>query len=286
MKAKARRPELKPETPAVHRILDRVVRYLGESHDRRPTLFDAAESLDVSPKVLAAIPTVRALLGPTGMEAFLDWTVRDWLQYHYLLVHQGYRYGTPELQPTWRGRTLLKNPLDCWIHQEIIHRTKPDVLVELGVAYGGSAAFFGDLMELAGHGEVLAIDVSLERAREFSHPRVTLIEGSSVDLATIARVHRHCEGKRVMLFADSNHAREHVLAELRAYADLVGRGMYFIVEDTLADVLDLMPVPIGGPLRAVEAFLKERDDFEQDIEVAERYVMSQSPYGFLRRVRG
>jgi cephalosporin hydroxylase len=250
----------------------------------RPTLVEAAAALEVSPKLLAALPVVRQLLAPDGMEGFLDWTLRDWLNYHYLFVHQGYRYGQPDLQPHWRGQTVLKNPLDCWIYQEILHTTRPDILVELGVAFGGSAKFFADLMELAGHGEVLAVDISMQRAAGFSHPRVKLIQGSSIDPHIVSQVKQQCEGKRVMVIGDSNHASEHVLAELHAYADLVGLGMYFIVEDTLADVLGLMPVPVGGPLQAVEHFLRDRNDFVQDLRCAERYILSQSPHGFLKRI--
>ncbi|HEX6511336.1 MAG TPA: CmcI family methyltransferase [Chloroflexota bacterium] len=270
--------------PAARELIRRVVTYLAQDGVKETDVQAVADALDVSPKLLLAIPVIRQLLQPAGLEAYLDWTVRDWLMYHYVFVHQGYRYGLPELQPTWRGRTLLKNPLDCWVYQEIVHRTRPDVLLELGVAFGGSALFFADLMELAGHGGVLGVDVSLDRARDVSHPRIEFLEGSSVEPVIVEEVRRRCHGKRVMVFADSNHAADHVLAELRAYADLVGPGMYYIVEDTLADVLNLMPVPIEGPLAAVETFLAERTDFERDVRVAERYVLSQSPYGFLRRV--
>lgn len=251
------------------------------AHDTPPPLEAVAKEMGVSPQLLRAMPELRPFLGPQGIERFLDWTVRDWLNYHYHFVHQGYRYGYPELQMTWRGYRLIKNPLDCWVYQEIISRTKPDVLIELGVAFGGSAAFFADIMTLNGQGEVLGIDISLERAQP--HPRVTFWEGSSVDPAMVARVHEYCRGKKCMLFADSNHAHHHVLAELRAYADLVGEGMYIIVEDSLADVMDSMPVPIEGPLPAIDAFLAEDPRFEQDLAVSERYLMTQSPYGFLVR---
>lgn len=269
---------------AAGELVGKVIRYLAD-HPDQADLQSVARALEVSPKLLVAVPVIRQLLQPAGLEGFLDWTLRDWLHYHYLFLHQGYRYGEPELQPTWRGRVLLKNPLDCWIYQEILHRTKPDVLLELGVAYGGSAQFFADIMELSGHGEVLGVDISLERAHGFNHPRVTLIEGSSIAPETVAHVHERCRGKRVMVFADSNHAADHVLAELQAYAGLVGMDMYYIVEDTLADVLDLMPVPIDGPLAAVNSFLANHPEFERDSRIAERYILSQSPYGFLRRVR-
>lgn len=252
-------------------------------HETPPSLEFVAQKLGVSPLLLHGIPELRPFVGPQGIERFLDWTVRDWLNYHYLFVHQGYRYGRPELQMDWRGHRLIKNPLDCWVYQEIINRTRPDVLIELGVAFGGSAVFFADVMELIGHGEVLGIDISLERAQGVSHSRVTFWEGSSVDPGTIQRVREHCRGRKCMVFADSNHAETHVLQELRAYADLVGEGMYLIVEDSLADIMDTMPVPIAGPLPAIRTFLEEDPRFEQDLAVSERYLMTQSPYGFLVR---
>lgn len=253
------------------------------ANDSPPSAEDLAQELGVSPHLVRSIPELRPFLASQGIERFLDWTVRDWLNYHYHFVHQGYRYGMPHMQQTWRGHRLIKNPLDCWIYQEIIARTKPDVLIELGVAFGGSAVFFADVMELIGHGEVLGLDISLERAKGVSHPRVTFWEGSSVDPATVERVHARCRGKKCMVFADSNHARQHVSAELTAYADLVGEGMYLIVEDSLADVMDAMPVPIDGPLPAIREFLAVDSRFEQDMAVSERYLMTQSPYGFLVR---
>lgn len=251
--------------------------------DSPPSAEELAQVLGVSPHLVRSIPELRPFLTSQGIERFLDWTVRDWLNYHYHFVHQGYRYGMPHMQQTWRGHRLIKNPLDCWIYQEIIARTKPDVLIELGVAFGGSAVFFADVMELMGHGEVLGLDISLERAKGVSHSRVTFWEGSSVNPATVERVYAHCRGKKCMVFADSNHAKQHVFAELMAYADLVGEGMYFIVEDSLADVMDTMPVPIEGPLPAIREFLALDARFEQDMAVSERYLMTQSPYGFLVR---
>jgi cephalosporin hydroxylase len=248
-----------------------------------PTVTEVARALSISPKLIASLPELAFLFRKPGIEDVLDWTLRDWLHYHYHFVHQGYRYGYPELQQRWRGVPLLKNPLDCWVYQEIIVETRPDVLVELGVAFGGSATFFADVMQLMGHGEVLGVDVSLDRARGVSHPRVTFIEGSSVSPDTVAEVHRRCEGKRVMLFADSDHQAEHVLDELEAYHDLVGQGMYFIVEDSLADVMKWMPVPVDGPLSAIERFLADHPEFESDLRRGEKYLLTQSPYGFLRK---
>ena len=251
--------------------------------DVTPTAEEVARALGTSPKLVTSLPELAFLWKPPGIEDVLDWTLREWLHYHYHFVHQGYRYGYPELQQKWRGVPLLKNPLDCWVYQEIITETRPDVLVELGVAFGGSATFFADVMQLQGHGEVLGVDISLERARGVSHPRVTFLEGSSVGAEMVAEVHARCAGKRVMLFADSDHQAEHVLAELEAYQDLVGEGMYFIVEDSLADVMQWMPVPIDGPLVAIRRFLAGHPEFTSDQRWGEKYLLTQSPYGFLRK---
>jgi len=251
--------------------------------DTYPSLEEVAVDLGYSAVALRSIPAVRTFFAPKGIEASLDWTVRDWLLYHYYFVHQGYKYGGEDLQQTWLGTPIVKLPLDCWVYQEIIYDTKPDVLVELGVAFGGSGRFFADIMELMGHGIVLGVDIDISRAAGVTHPRIERIEGSSIDKEVVAEVYRRCEGKRVMVFADSDHRYAHVLGELGAYSALVSPGCYFIVEDTLADVLDLMPVPVGGPLQAVREFLAENGDFELDAQVAEKYLMTQSPYGFLRR---
>lgn len=249
-----------------------------------PPVEKVAEATGYPPKVLLSIPEVRSLFDPIGIEAYLDWTLRDWLEYHYHIVHQGYRYGAPELQQTWRGVPIIKNPLDCWVYQEIIYRTRPDVLLELGVAFGGSGLYFADFMDSIDHGMVLGVDIDISRAADVQHPRIERLEGSSVGPEMVAEVTRRCEGKRVMVIADSDHRETHVLAELESYFGLVGEGMYMIVEDTLADVMNQMPVPVGGPLPAVHRFLAGHPEFELDMTLSEKYLLTQSPYGFLRRV--
>ncbi|NTW37277.1 MAG: cephalosporin hydroxylase, partial [Syntrophobacteraceae bacterium] len=178
-----------------------------------------------------------------------------------------------------------KNPLDCWVYQEIIYRTRPDVLLELGVAFGGSGLYFADLMDSLDHGMVLGVDIDISRAADVQHPRIERLEGSSVAPEVVAEVWKRCAGKRVMVIADSDHRETHVHAELEAYCGLVSEGMYIIVEDTLADVMNAMPVPVGGPLPAVRRFLADHDDFELDMNLAEKYLLTQSPYGFLQRTK-
>ena len=268
---------------ARNQLIRKVLAYVAKIEDRQPTLEEVAAALEVSPKLVGALPELRFLWKPIGIEGVLDWTLRDWLRYHYHFVHQGYRYANADLQQTWRGHKLLKNPLDCWVYQEIIAATKPDVLLELGVMFGGSAVFFADVMQLIDHGEVLAVDISLDKAKGVSHPRITFLEGSSVAPEMVADIHRRCAGKRVMVFCDSDHAAPHVLGELEAYQDLVGDGMYIIVEDSLADVMDWMPVPLEGPLPAIHEFLAKHPEFHTDLRLGEKYLLTQSPYGFLRR---
>ena len=133
---------------------------------------------------------------------------------------------------TWLGVPAYKCPLDLWIYQEIIHQTRPDVIVETGTAHGGSALFMATVCQAAGRGRVVTIDTT-PRARMPQHPRITYLRGSSIDPGTLDRVRSLIEqDERVMVVLDSLHNRDHVLAELRAYAPLVTVGCLLIAEDT------------------------------------------------------
>jgi cephalosporin hydroxylase len=184
----------------------------------------------------------------------------------------------------WLGVQALKGPWDVWIAQEILWETRPDLVVETGVFAGGSTLFYADMLELIGHGQVLGVDVDLTRAHERvrAHPRVTLLEGSSVDPQTVERIREIASGKSVMLNLDSDHAAAHVLQELRLLADLVTPGCYMIVEDTA------IGKPLGkhllpGPAEALEEWLAEGQPFEVDPS-REKFLLTASPGGYLRRV--
>jgi cephalosporin hydroxylase len=185
---------------------------------------------------------------------------------------------------TWAGAKALKGPWDLWIAQEILWETRPDLLVETGVHEGGSTLFYAHMFDLIGGGAVLGIDVDLSRvhpaARE--HPRVTLIEGSSVDDEVVERVRDAARGKRVMLNLDSDHAAAHVLEELRQLAGMVSPGCYLVVEDTA------IGRPLGkhllpGPAEALEEWLAEGQPFEVDPS-REKFLLTASPGGYLRRL--
>lgn len=183
------------------------------------------------------------------------------------------------------GVRALKNPLDAWVYQEIIHDVKPDVIVEIGSYEGGSTLFFANMLDLLGHGTVISIDIDRSKYR-VNHERIVAITGDSSAPDTIARVIELCRGRAVLVVHDGNHNKEQVLRDLQAYSKLVSVGSYFIVEDGIVDLFDPGD-GIGqqkeGPLLAVEEFLRGNSNFVADLE-RERYILTYNPRGFLRRV--
>ena len=184
---------------------------------------------------------------------------------------------------TWAGVRALKGPWDLWIAQEILWETRPDLVVETGVHEGGSTLFYAQMLDLIGHGEVIGVDVDLSTVEPqvARHPRVTLIEGSSVAPEVVEQVTGAARGNRVMLNLDSDHAAAHVLRELRLLAGLVSSGCYLIVEDTA------IGRPLGkhllpGPAEALEEWLAEGQPFEVDPS-REKFLLTASPGGYLRR---
>lgn len=247
------------------------------------------ESAKVHPKLLYFNPHIhdvaRLFGGKSNFERLLDMPLRDWMLYHHHYVHQAYRYGDPGMQQTWLGHHILKSPMDCWIYQELIARVKPDVLIELGVMFGGASHFYASIMDLVGHGEVLGIDISLAKVKSVDNKRISYIEGSSTSVEIFEQVKERVAGKTVMVIADSDHEKNHVLGEMRLYSQLVSVGSYFVAEDSLNDVMHWHPVPNEGPQAAVYSFLEENDSFIPDLRYAEKYILTLSPYGFLLKVK-
>jgi cephalosporin hydroxylase len=208
-------------------------------------------------------------------------TVRDFnvLYYHGLDGHNLY------LTTSWLGVPTRKCPLDTWVYQEILHRTRPEVIVETGVNCGGSTLFLASLCDLLGGGEVLAVDITLQGVAPVvrAHPRVRLFEGSSTDPAIVGRVREACAGRRTMVILDSDHTAAHVLAELRAYGPLVTPGCYLICEDTNVNGHPALPEFGPGPYEAVQTFLAENTGWQVDRD-CERLLVTFNPNGYLRRV--
>jgi cephalosporin hydroxylase len=186
-------------------------------------------------------------------------------------------------ETNWLGAQALKNPLDLWVYQEIIVEQRPELIVETGTYRGGSAFYLASICDLVGVGEVVSIDVEPLRDDYPAHPRITYLGGkSSTDPDAVGQVRGRAKGKRVLVVLDSDHSQAHVEAELAAYAPLVQVGGYVIVEDSNIGQIrkDLLP----GPLQAIEAFLARTDEFEID-RSREKFLITQNPSGYLRRVR-
>lgn len=154
---------------------------------------------------------------------------------------------------TWLGRPIIQLPEDLVRLQELVFTVKPDLIIETGVAHGGSAIFFASMLQLlGGDGRVVSVDIEIRphnRAAIEAHPmfpRITLIEGSSTAPETVAQVKRHVKpGAKVLVILDSNHTKKHVADELELYAPLVTKGSYIVATDGI--MLDLYDVPGGKP---------------------------------------
>lgn len=180
------------------------------------------------------------------------------------------------------GVQALKNPLDAWVYQEIIWEQQPDIIVEIGNAYGGSTLMLAHLCDLMGHGQIIGIDLSHIHipAQVTSHPRVTLIEGEAVQV--FPQVQSLIQDKaKVLVIEDSAHTFDNTLNILRCYQELIQPGGYFIVEDGICHHgLDIGPQP--GPYEAIEAFVREGTEFEIDRN-REGFLITWNPKGFLRK---
>ncbi|HEY8035035.1 MAG TPA: cephalosporin hydroxylase family protein [Methylobacter sp.] len=200
---------------------------------------------------------------------------------------------------TWMGRPIIQFPQDMVAMQEIIWATKPDLIIETGIAHGGSLIYYASLLEMMGlDGYVLGIDVDIRthnRTEIDAHPmrkRIEMVQGSSIASDTVAAVSKHAEGKKsVLVVLDSNHTHEHVLKELEFYSPFVTNGNYLVVYDTLVenmpdDLIKDRPWGKGNnPKTAVWEFLKTTDRFEIDKSIEAKILITVAPDGYLKRVR-
>lgn len=206
----------------------------------------------------------------------------------------GYQYNFD-----WLGVPIIQVPQDIVAIQEIIWKTKPDVIIETGVARGGSLILSASILHLLnGNGKVIGIDIDIRdhnRAAIESHSlafRINLIQGSSIELSTIEQVNNFIKAEdRVMVILDSNHTHEHVLKELNLYSPLVTKDCYLIVMDTLVDD---MPDNYfknrswgknNNPKTAVYEFLKSSDRFEIDESMHNKLLITVAPDGYLKCVK-
>lgn len=205
---------------------------------------------------------------------------------------------------SWLGRPIIQLPQDVFAMQELIWSTQPDLIIETGIAHGGSLIFSASMLELnaacggPADAEVVGVDIDIRahnRQAIEAHPmfkRISMIQGSSVAPDIIEQVRAKAGGKqRVMVCLDSNHTHDHVLAELRAYAPLTTVGSYCVVFDTAieevpAEMFNDRPWgPGNNPKTAVHEFLKLTDCFEIDEQITNKLLITVAPDGYLKRVK-
>jgi len=200
---------------------------------------------------------------------------------------------------SWMGRPLIQFPQDMVAMQEIIWRVQPDVIIETGVAHGGSLIYYASLLELlGGDRKVIGIDIDIRahnREEIEKHPmsrRIQLVQGSSVEESTAAQVRDLALGRqRALVILDSNHTHDHVLRELQLYSPLVKAGSYLVVFDTLIedmpdDLIHNRPWGRGNnPKTAVREFLKSNDRFAVDVAMEHKLLITVAPGGYLQCLR-
>jgi cephalosporin hydroxylase len=201
---------------------------------------------------------------------------------------------------SWMGRPIIQYPQDMIAMQELIWEIKPDLIIETGIAHGGSLIYYASLLELIGKGEILGIDIDIREHNKIEiekHPmskRIKMIQGSSIAPEIVDQVRVYAKGKQsILVVLDSNHTHEHVLEELKAYAPFVTKDSYAVVFDTIVEYLpdDYMPGhkrpwSVGdNPLTAVVEYLKSNDDFVIDKSINNKLLISVAPNGYLKRIK-
>nr|WP_314861107.1 cephalosporin hydroxylase family protein [uncultured Undibacterium sp.] len=204
---------------------------------------------------------------------------------------------------SWLGRPIIQYPQDIIAMQELIWEVKPDLIIETGIAHGGSLIFYASMLELCAlsggpqDAQIIGIDIDIRahnRQAIVDHPmnrRITMFEGSSIAPEMVAKVvELASQKKNIMLVLDSNHTHDHVLAELNAYASLTSLNSYCVVFDTvIEDMPDGMfndrPWGVGNnPKTAVHAYLQSHPEFVIDKNMDHKLQISVAPDGFLKRI--
>lgn len=230
-----------------------------------------------------------------GEDAALQQATRDWMDQ---ANARKYSYHFE-----WMGRPIIQYPQDMVAMQQIIWAVQPDLIIETGIAHGGSLILSASMLELnaacggPADAAVVGVDIDIRphnRAAIEAHPlskRISLLQGSSIGADIISQVKARAAGKKnVLVFLDSNHTHAHVLAELRAYAPLVTRNSYCVVFDT---VIEDMPAsmfpdrpwgPGNNPKTAVQQWLPEHPEFQVDQSLESSLLITVAPSGYLKRI--
>ena len=201
---------------------------------------------------------------------------------------------------TWMGRPIIAYPQDMIAMQEIIWDVQPDLIIETGIAHGGSIIYYASLLELIGkNGKVLGIDIDIRphnRALIEDHPmfkRIDMIEGSSIDASVFSRVKEYAINfDKILVCLDSNHTHAHVLQELELYSELVSVGSYCVIFDTIVENLPSNYMPGGrpwnpgnNPMTAVKQFISHNNNFQVQYDIDNKLLVSVAPSGYLKRIK-
>lgn len=196
------------------------------------------------------------------------------------------------------GVPIIQYPQDIIALQEIIWNIKPDLIIETGIAYGGSLIFYASMLELLGKGKVLGIDIEIRehnRKAIENHSlfkRIEMIENSSIDKETIKKITEFSQGfNKIMVVLDANHTYSFVLKELELYSKLVSVGSYLVVLDTIIEDLPedfFTERPFGkdnNPKKAVKEFLIKNKNFKIDKDIENKVLITVAPDGYLKRIK-
>ncbi len=202
---------------------------------------------------------------------------------------------------SWLGRPIIQFPQDIIALQEIIWKIKPDLIIETGIARGGSLIFSASILELIGKGRVLGIDIEIRKenfrkiVKHRLSKRIKMLEGSSIDKDIISQVYKIAnKNKKILVILDSNHSHDHVLSELNAYSKLVKKGSYLIVFDTsINDIPKKYSKKLmsgnwskeNNPKTAVREFLRYNNRFNVDKEIENKLLITVAPDGYLKCIK-
>ena len=239
---------------------------------------------------MSFVDEVNSRVGQNPKNASLKKSADDFMRES---LKSGYSYNF-----SWLGVPIIQYPQDVLAIQEVIWKVKPDLIIECGVARGGSILFSASMLSLIGNGgKVVGVDIDIrDHARKaiadskFADS-ITLIQGSSIEQSTIAQVHAIAKNyKNILVILDSNHTEDHVVKELEAYASLVSLSSYCMVFDS---VVEFFPEETSvdrpwnkgdNPHTAIMKFLKTNKNFEIDPYFQNKTLITVAPDGFLRRI--
>ena len=198
---------------------------------------------------------------------------------------------------TWLGRPIIQYPQDLIALQEIIWSTKPDLIIETGIARGGSLIFSASILEMIGKGQVLGIDIDIREQNKQAiknhnlFKRISMFEGSSIDKKIVKKVYEFAKGKKnILLLLDSLHTHKHVLEELNLYSNLIKKNNYIVVYDTIVNDMPKNSFENrpwnkkNNPKTAVKEFLSKNNKFKIDKEIENKLLITSCPDGFLKRI--